>query len=456
MTRGFVARVGTRYHQAAHFFGEEIWEARLDKLPPRRARRYRVARVLHSAIRALLFEDALHVRAAALTYFTVLSLVPLLALAFSLLKGFGAYDLLIEETVRPYMLWLIGEHEVFRSAFEKTLLFVDHTSVASLGVIGLVVTFYAATRLLRSIEGALNEIWGVSTGRQPLEQLRDYIALIVVTPICLMLAAGLTTLGQALDLLQAAGKSLGVSMLMNQALGVLGPLLVLLLGLLTLYKVMPCTHVRMGSALVGAAIGALLWYVVLVIHVRFQVGIAHYNAVYSSFGAIPLFLAWVNVSWLVVLVGAQIAATHQNHRGMAQQARAGSGDQTLREAVSLSAMLYIARGFAEGKPHPTQHELCGVLDVAEPFLAELLGRLDDAGLVVKTGSASDPAYVLGKSAELIHAKEVLDAVRHKHGSEALHGMATLDPLTARVWQQLEHSIEHSSGNRSLQELLAQG
>jgi membrane protein len=98
-------------------------------------------------------------RAAALTYFTVLSLVPLLAFAFALLKGFGAYDVLVRESIRPYVLKLFAGNEPLQQAFEKLLQFVEQTGVASLGVLGLLFLLYAATRLLRNIEGALNEIW---------------------------------------------------------------------------------------------------------------------------------------------------------------------------------------------------------------------------------------------------------------------------------------------------------
>ena len=128
------------------------------------ARRYRALRVLYCAIQGLT-GDELAVRAAALTYYTVLSLVPLLAFAFAVLKGFGAYDALVQETIRPYILTTLSGNPSLRDAFERILGFVSDTGVASLGFVGLILVLYAATQLLRNVEIALNDIWGAAAAR---------------------------------------------------------------------------------------------------------------------------------------------------------------------------------------------------------------------------------------------------------------------------------------------------
>lgn len=281
-SQGIVDRTLGVYRRGADFFTQTIWEQRIEDMPSGKAWAYKTARVAQSTLRAVFFGDTLQVRAAALTYFTVLSLVPLLAFAFALLKGFGAYDVLVKETLRPYLRDFLSGNESLQTAVDQILGFVENTGVTSLGFIGLITLLYAATRLLRNIELALNEIWLVHAGREAVQQLRDYVAIIVVTPICMMAGAGLTTAGQALEIVQAAGKTLGISQLLDQLISVLGPLFVLFLGLLFLYTVMPYTRVRFLSGLTGAAVGAVLWYAVLIIHVRFQVGVANYNALYSE------------------------------------------------------------------------------------------------------------------------------------------------------------------------------
>src|SRR5262245_5420717 len=147
--------VVSRLEHLRDFFSQRIWDARLDRLPPRTARRYRRLRLLYCTIRGLFFDQRLALRAAALTYYTILSLVPLLAFAFALLKGFGAYDALIERMVWPWVLETFGGNPQLRSAFAQVLDFVADTSVASLGFLGLLLLLYAARRLLHNIEAAL-------------------------------------------------------------------------------------------------------------------------------------------------------------------------------------------------------------------------------------------------------------------------------------------------------------
>ncbi len=452
-SRGLSSQVRERYERCRRFLSHDVWMARLDELPARRALAYRAARIAYCTMRGLIFEDTLHLRAAALTYFTVLSLVPMLAFAFALLKGFGAYDALVEDAIRPYVLGLLAGNEPLRQAFEKTLGFVRDTGVASLGALGLLLLLYTATRLLRNIEGALNEVWGATSARSPFEQLRDYVAILVVTPLCLVAAVTLTTFGQALNLLRAAGETLGVGSLLNGFISVVGPLTVLFLGLLFLYTVLPTVSVRLRSAALGAIIGGLLWYLVLIVHVEFQVGVARFNALYSSFAAFPIFLAWQHVSWLVVLVGAQIAALHQRHRSMAQSIRVASADQALREAICLSATLEVTRAFIDGKAPPRLEQLSAQFEAPEALVSELLDRLIQSNILLKTSARSGVVYVLAKAPDLVRAKDVLDALRRSPASQRVEDEpSSLDPLAAQAWRELDRAVEESPANRSLAEL----
>lgn len=453
MSTALSRRVQGWWQQLHRFFADEIWEKRLDELPPWQAFRYRGARILYCTVRGLIFEETLHIRAAALTYFTVLSLVPLLAFAFALLKGFGAYDALVQETIRPYVLSLLAQNQALRQAFEKLLEFVEQTGVASLGFLGLLFLLYAATRLLRNVEGALNQIWQARSAREPLEQLRDYVAIIVVTPLSLMAAVALTTAGQALDLLRAAGETLGISSLLERGFSLFGPLVVLFVGLLFLYLVLPNVTVKLGSAAVGALIGSLAWYLVLIAHVKFQIGVARFNALYSGFAAFPVFLAWLHISWVVVLAGAQIAATHQHHRNLARRARLADADQAFREALCLSALLEIVRAFVGGTPHPTRTGLSCKLDAPEELLAQMLERLISRGMLVETSAPDPGGYALAKPPEQIRVKEVLDALRRSPSFDLESRRSGLDPEIARLWLDLDRSMDDSRANQSLRELV---
>jgi membrane protein len=444
------------YARVSQFFQRTIWDARLDELAPSRALGYRAARIVQRVLDALLLGEVLHVRAAALTYFTVLSLVPMLAFGFALLKGLGAYEALVEAQIRPYLLDLLSGNAALRAALERILRFVENTDVASLGFVGLLAMLYAATRLLHNIEAAFNEVWGVVRGRSLLQQFRDYLLIMVVTPLSLIAGAALTAVGQTLPLLRSAGDAFRLGDFVGHVVSLIAPLLVLFVGLLFLYKVLPYTRVRLGSAAVGAAIGAVVWYAVLVAHVRFQVGVARFNALYSSFAAIPIFLAWLQVSWLVVLVGAQTAATSQNSRLLAQRMRLAHSDHMVREAMGLAAMLQIGRAFVRGTKAPSVQALGAQLDVHVALLHELLEKLSAAGLIARALPENEPCYMLARPLASIRVKDVFDALRGaKDKQERGEALRRVPRVASELWWALDRAASESEGNRSLDELIRQ-
>jgi membrane protein len=449
-------RSSTPVERVRAFFVETIWEARLTELPLREALRYRAARLIYCTVHGLLFGDRLHVRAAALTYYTVLSIVPLLAFAFALLKGFGVYDALVEQTVRPYLLGTFAGNPALQSSFEHVLQFVNRTGVTSLGLIGLIALLYTATRLLRNIEGALNELWHTRHGRTPLQQLRDYVSIIVVTPLCLVLAGGLGTFTQLIELLRALQEKLGVGALIERAVGALGPLLIAFTGLFFLYRVMPNAHVRTRSAAIGAAVGGVLWYAALIVHVRFQVGVARFNAIYAGFGAIPIFLVWTHVSWLAVMVGAQIASMHQHEGAQRQRRRAQETGPVLRQALCMSIMVRIGRALLHGEHAPTLSVLTRAFDAPEPLICELLERMVAAGLLQATGSPEDPRWLLARLPEHVRAKDVLDALHETSAQrrEALARRRELEPAAVALLCDFDSELTTSAANATLRELAA--
>jgi membrane protein len=438
------------------FFARDIWEAPIDRLPAGKAVRYRAARMLYGVVDGLLLRDDLHVHAAALTYYTVLSVVPMLAFVFALLKGFGVYDALVEQTIRPFALDTFAANPSLHNAIEQVLSFVGNTDVTSLGFVGLALILWSATRLLHNIEVVLNEIWEVPRGRGPLQRLTHQLAILFVVPICLILAATVGTVTQALDALRSLEATLGVSGALEWSVATLGPLAIALAALLFLYRVMPNTKVQTSAALLGAAFGSVLWYAALIVHVRFQLGVARFNALYASFAAVPIFLVWLHVSWLVVMVGASIAATRQHERASLQRKRAARANPALREALCVSAAIAITRAFIGGAPPPGLCALCDRLDAPEPLLDELLRRLVAGGLLCETSEpdAADPHFSLARAPERIYVKDVLDALRGSPNEEPradghAHGV---DHDAVQLLQHFEDEIAQSPHNRSLRAL----
>jgi membrane protein len=445
--------VGAAYRRGRAFFTSELWETSLETLPPRKARRYRLLRVAAIIVDGLLIGDTLPLQAAALTYYTVLSIVPLMAFVFAILKGFGAYDALVEEMLRPYLLTATSGNPALRRALEQVLEFVSQTGVTSLGFLGLIFVLYAGTRLLRNVEISLNATWGLPDGRSFIEQLRNYVTVLAVTPLCLLLAAGLATTAQLGDVLAFLRERLGLGGFIDWSVQLLGPLLVIMLGLFFLYLLMPNTRVRARSALLGAVVGGGLWYVFLLLHVNFQLGVARYNALYSSFAAIPIFLVWTYVSWLSVLIGAQTAATNQQGEARARQHRWRELDLASKEALALSTLLAVARPFVAGEPprvslQALSDQLGAPLSVLRS-IAECLAR---AQLLVAPGEDAELPLVLSRSPEHVRVLDVLgafrgslsepDALPFTPEARALDALLSLDETAAR-----------SAHNQTLAELL---
>ena len=330
------------------FFTEQIWAVRAAELRRGRALLYRASRVGYSTVRGF-FANRLTVRAAALTYYSVLSIVPFLAFAFAVLKGFGAYASFIEGTARPFLRETFGGNPALLGSLERIIQFVDRTGVSTLGAVGLLVLVYTCVSLLSGVEEILNEIWGATTKRSILRQVTDYVTLLVTTPLLVVAAATVATAAQSSRVVLFLRDALQLGGVIDFLLQFTS-LAVVAVAFFAIYMILPNVRTRPLSAAIGAAVAAVLWQGALVLYVRFQVGMSSYNALYSVLSAIPIFLVWTYVSWLVVLVGAQVAASHQNERVVRQQFRARRTDLALRETLALVATAHVARDFLSGGP----------------------------------------------------------------------------------------------------------
>ena len=400
--RGLLAR-------ARLFFTEEIWASGSPSCRGGRRLLYRASRVGYSTVRGFL-ANRLTVRAAALTYYSVLSIVPFLAFAFAVLKGFGAYASFIEGTARPFLRETFGGNPELLGSLERIIQFVDRTGVSTLGAVGLLVLVYTCVSLLSSVEEILNEIWGATTKRSILRQVTDYVTLLVTTP--LLVVAGATV--------AAAAQSSRVVLFLRDALGLGGvidfflqftSLAVVALAFFAIYVILPNVRVRPLSAALGAAVAAVLWQGALVLYVRFQVGMSSYNALYSVLSAIPIFLVWTYVSWLVVLVGAQVAASHQNERVVRQQFRAGRADPALRETLALVATAHVARDFLSGGSSCSPTALAELLQVPLLMIEGILEALARAGLLARTALGREVRYLPARDVDTIRVEDVRDALR---------------------------------------------
>jgi len=467
------------------FYLETIWLADLSALPRPRAVLYRVARVLSLAGRGY-FHDECPFRASALTYTTVLSLVPVLAFAFSMAKGLGFYESLRKNTIEEFLDSTFGEKTAdaatekpepgsaaatsaetsptatgekkkeegptnVRGVIEKILDFVKDTNVGALGTLGALILVYTIIQLLGTIERSFNDIWGVARQRSLVRKIADYLTLVVITPIFLFTATSLTAAAQSNAFVAFLSEDLKLEAVINLILR-FTPLFSMWIGFTFLYLVMPNTKTRFSSALLGGIVGGTLWQLAQVGHVKFQIGVAKYSALYSTFAAFPIFLVWLYLSWAIVLAGAELAAAHQNEHLHARTVRAKTPEQLLKENIALRAVTKIAEAFGAGKAHWTASGLARRLGFPEPTVENVLGRLVFAKILAPVGDERDPGYLPARDVGSITVKNVLDALRGTGGEITFPPDERRDERVERILAGIDRAIAESDCNLSLLEI----
>ncbi|MCA9003005.1 MAG: YihY/virulence factor BrkB family protein, partial [Planctomycetes bacterium] len=280
----------------------------------------------------------------------------------------------------------------------------------------------------------------------------DYLSMVVVVPLVLVTATAFMTSLKS-QAVREKLETLHLGPAWEQILG-LGTLVALWLGFAFMYLFLPNTRVRVRSALLGGVVGGTMWWVVQMGHVGFQLNVAKYNALYSSLAAIPLFLFWVYLSWVTVLMGAELACAHQNEPAYRQLARAREFDQGLREVVAVRAMARIAAAFLQGKPPQRPLEMAGVLGIPERTLVEVFQSLVDAHVLVfaEDEFQEDAAVVPARDLEQIQIQDIYDALAGKRGPAELASDKGQDTLIDQLRKQFEDERAHVAGNINMKEL----
>lgn len=424
---------------------------------------FRAARILYLSTRGFLTDSCLF-RASALTYITVLSLVPLLAFSFSVAKGFGFYADLLHGTINPFLDRTFGPPggetnlvmaapaaPEMRQAIGHVLEFVEKTDVSALGFFGLALLVFTVLKLLSTIERSFNDIWGVQRSRSLVRKVSDYLAMVVVTPIFLFVAAGLTTAAQNATAVEGLAHQFGLGGAVRVVLSLM-PFLALYAGFTFIYMAMPNTKTKFVSALIGGLVAGTLWQITLILHLKFQIGIANYNAIYSSFAAFPIFLVWINISWVIVLLGAEISFAHQSEPAYAHVEQSELADHAFKERLGLRALTRIGSAFLSGRAALTASSLALEMAAPQRVLEEVLYVFVDHGLLAVTIEGEEHAFLPAKDLDSITVKSVIDALKGTAGPLDPHASSAVDAHIDRILVGLDEENTGSRYNRSIKNL----
>ncbi|MFW6052520.1 MAG: YihY/virulence factor BrkB family protein [Desulfosalsimonas sp.] len=344
-------------------------------------------------------------RASSLSYSTLLAVVPALAIGFSMLKGLGL-ETRLEHVLVTY---LAAEQEELGN---KLIEYISNTDFKALGAVGTGVLLYIVIMMLSNVERAFNDIWGVSRNRPLIRKISDYISVFLLGPLLIVISTAMITSLSSNTIVHKLSEYRvfrDFFILFDMVI----PYLVLWLAFTAIYMLMPNTRVRFVPALIAGAICGTAWQLAFEVYTGFNIGVARYNTIYGTFAALPVFIIWIYISWVIVLVGAKISNAIQNIRTYQFEFSEMGASPGQRQVLGLYIFHEIARHFHEGLYPPEAEKISRHLSVPLRLVQEILYILSEKGLlrqVEGTGHVFQPAMPLRK----IRPADIFNAIRD-HG-----------------------------------------
>ncbi len=420
-----------------------IWGPQLTKhgLPGRT-----VAIVLRYSYAVLrdVFVGQLTLRAMSLVYTTLLSIVPLLAFSFTLLKGYGMH----EEFAEQAYLFLEPLGDKGREITDQVLALVNAVNIRALAGFGLVFFIYAAISMVQKIEASFNYVWYVDKPRSFARRLVEYVSVLVVGGLLILVALGLISVLQSAALVEYLVNNTFFGPAIAAA-GKLVPYAIVCAVFTFLYIIVPNTKVRFSSALIGGIAGGIMWATVSVIFATFVVDSVRSNAVYAGF-AVPISaLIWVYLNWLILLIGSQIAFYAQNRAYLKIGRREPRLSNAMRERLALNVMLLIGREFRDPQVGVTLRSLSDALQIPSITLAPMVKGLENAGLLTLTEREH---LQPGREMSRILLGDVLSVVRVE-GETGSHKAPKWSDEIEEIGARMDGAVAETVGETTLADLL---
>ena len=391
-----------------------VWDDDLRELSGVRRYLVFVSRVLHLLVKELM-GGQLNLRAMSLVYTTLLSVVPLLAVSFSVLKGFGVHNKI--EPLLYNLLAPLGPNGV--EITDRIIGFVENVKVGVLGSVGVVLLIYTVIALLQKIESAFNFVWQIDNLRSLSQRVSNYLSVTLVGPLLIFSAIGFTTAVLDTETAQqfASMEPFGTLILYGSKLI---PYVLVCLAFTLIYIFIPNTHVHFTAALVGGVIAGVLWKITGWGFAAFIASSSKYAAIYSSFAIVILLLIWLYLSWLILLVGSQIAYFVQHPKYMTLHREPIVLSNRLREWLALQVMFLVGYHYYHDKAPWTLDRLVDYLDLPGEPVHRTIRVLVDAGYLIEIDNDDVPAYLPLHDLDKIRLVDVLTDVRAAHEGRVLN------------------------------------
>jgi membrane protein len=432
------------------YLTRDIWRIRERDLPRWKVFFFRPLRIAVLSIRGV-FEDRAPLRASALTFFSLLSIVPVVAMIFGIAKGFG-----FENNLEQILMENMGGQEAVVDrivAFAHALL--ENVKGGLVAGVGLVFLLYTIIKILSQIESAFNDIWGIKKGRSLGRKVTDYLSLMFIAPILFIISSSATVFITS-----------GVKLALEKVtfLAFASPAIFLTLKILPyalvwvlfsfMYIFIPNTKIKLSSGILGGMVAGTIYQVFQWGYISLQIGVAKYNTVYGSFAALPLFFIWMNISWLIVLFGAEIAFSHQNVETYEFEQDCLNVSHAFKRLLSIRVLHLMVRRFLEGKDPVSAHRVSQETEIPVRLVNRILDELVSAALVSEIKGDDDKGvlYQPGRDPDVLTIHYVTNGLE-QIGSDAIP-VAQSNTLKAisESLKTFEEQLEESQANRLLKEI----
>jgi len=438
--------------RAIEFITTDIWRVRLEDLPFGKSFLIKQLRIIILTLRGF-DEDKCFFRASSLTFYTLLSIVPVAAMLFGIAKGFGFERILRKELFERFP----GEaqQEVLVKVIEYAESMLEATKGGLIAGIGLVVLFWSVIKVLSYIESSLNDIWKIKENRTWGRKFSDYLAVMIISPLLIIVSSSATVFITS-----------QITQLTNQIklLGMISPLIFLSFKLIpyvliwilfsVIYILMPNTKVNLKAGLVAGIVAGTIFQVTQLAYISFQVGTAKYNAIYGSFAALPLFLMWVQISWWVVLFGAELSFASQNVETFEYEPDSHKVSFAFKKVLTLQITHQLIKNFEKGDRPLTDTEISNRLKIPIRLVHDILYDLVESRVVAETRTREDQkfGYQPARDIHTLTIKFVVDAIE-QNGTNSIPVARNEEfgALSAAI-EKFREDMENSPANKLLKDI----
>lgn len=428
---------------------KEGWRTTPNRLSPVSAFWLRQCRLMVIVMREFKRHQC-YLRASALTLYTILSIVPVLALAFGIAGGFGLKQRLERELLNNFP----GQAEIVGKAIGYANSLLKNTQGELIAGVGVLVLIWTVIKVLGNIESSLNVIWDTRSSRSLGRKMSDYLSMMIMAPVLIILSGSVTVfirtrvimITERIDMLDA------VSPLILFPLKFV-PFLIIWFLFTMIYFLMPNTTVRFVPALTAGVIAGTMYQLSQYVYIYFQIGVARNNAIYGSFAALPLFIIWLQASWVIALFGAVMSAVHQRADQFVCDPDCRSLSPSLQKTLAVQLVHTIIRRFCDGAPPIGDDRIRKETGLPKPVVQAAVAPLLKAGILsavlTETG---ETAYQPAQDPDRITLETVLrafDKMGHSQLSDA--ALPSVDDARKAV-EAFWEAAKKSPANRRIKDL----